>query len=170
VSNFDEWQRARSITTRDDFVALHPYAFLISAPRPDTGEFTPLTKPTEFRTVTHKNELPSRPHGQTLEDMLLILPLCKADGHPFPERISVGRAMNCDVVIRDPSVSKLHGHFRDVGPSSAYFTDAKSSNGSRVDGAQLRPGEAVAIERQMLVSLGRVQLMLVCAADVYDWL
>ena len=171
MGNLDEWRRARAITTRADFIALHPYAFLISAPRPDTGEFVALTKPTEFRTVTHKHDaLPRAQNQEHLEDSLLILPLRKAEGHPFPERISVGRAMNCDIVIRDPSVSKLHGHFRDVGTDSAYFTDAKSSNGTRVDGAAVKPAEAVAISRQTLLSFGRVQLMLVSAADVYDWL
>jgi hypothetical protein len=171
VSTLDEWRRARSITTRDDFVALHPYAFLVSAPRPDTGEFMPLTKPTEFRTVTHKHDLLPRPQArETLEDSLLVLPLRKTEGHPFPERISVGRAMNCDVVIRDPSVSKLHGHFRDVSPEAAFFTDARSSNGTRVDGASIEPGEPVQITRMTLLSFGRVQLIMMSAADVYDWL
>jgi len=170
VSNLDEWRRARAITTRHDFVALHPYAFLVSAPRPDTGEFGPLTNPTEFRTVTHKHDLPPpRQTAQALQEaMLLILPLRKAEGHPFPERISVGRAMNCDVVIRDPSVSKLHGHFRDIGTDAAFFTDAKSSNGTRVDGELIKPGDAVEIKRQTVLSFGRVHLTLVSAADVYD--
>jgi len=160
VSTLDEWRRARAITTRNDFIALHPYAFLVSAPRPDTGEFMPLTKPTEFRTVTHKHELPPRRETQgPQEDSMLILPLCKADGHPFPERVSVGRAMNCDVVIRDPSVSKLHGHFRDVGAESAFFTDAKSSNGTRVDGAAAKAAELRARASDAGVRGGPVRLV-----------
>src|SRR5262245_27832586 len=41
-----------------------------------------------------------------------ILPVAKAAGNPYPDRISIGRARNCDVVMRDPTVSKLHAHFR----------------------------------------------------------
>jgi pSer/pThr/pTyr-binding forkhead associated (FHA) protein len=172
VSNIDEWRRIRSITNRSDFVALHPYVFLVSAPERGTAEFTPLTKPTEFRTVTHKQDVALPQRGQALQppETPLILPLRKADGHPFPERISIGRANNCDLVIRDPSVSKLHGHFRDVGPESALFTDAKSANGTRVDGTQIKPGEAIEIRRHALLSFGRVQLMLISAEDAYDWL
>jgi hypothetical protein len=73
-------------------------------------------------------------------------------------------------VIRDPSISKLHGHFRDVRPDSAVFTDAKSSNGTRIDGNLVEPGEPVEIQRQGLLVLGRVRLLLLSAADVYDWL
>ena len=173
MSNIDEWRRVRAITTRNDFVALHPHVFLVSAPERGTAEFTPLTKPTEFRTVTHKQELPPLPQRGPelhLPETPLILPLRKQDGNPFPERISIGRATNCDVVIRDPSVSKLHGHFRDVGPESAFFTDAKSANGTRVDGVSIKPGEAVELHRNALLSFGRVQLMLISAADAYDWL
>ncbi|MEY4578330.1 MAG: hypothetical protein RL701_3033 [Pseudomonadota bacterium] len=100
----------------------------------------------------------------------LVVPLRKASGNPFPDRISVGRAVNCDVVIRDPSISKLHGHFRDVGLDAAVFTDAKSSNGTRIDGVVVPPGVTVRIERHGLITLGRVRLQLVTAIDVYDWL
>jgi hypothetical protein len=172
VSNIDEWRRVRTITTRNDFVALHPHVFLVSAPDRETAEFTPLTKPTEFRTVTHNQDIPAAQRGHALQqaETALILPLRKADGHPFPERISIGRATNCDLVIRDPSVSKLHGHFRDVGPQSAFFTDAKSANGTRVDGMPIKPGEAIEIHRHALLSFGRVQLMLISSEDAYDWL
>jgi len=172
VSIIDEWRRVRAITTRNDFVALHPHVFLVSAPERGTAEFTPLTKPTEFRTVTHKADAPLPLRGPLLQlpETPLILPLRKSEGHPFPERISIGRATNCDVVIRDPSVSKLHGHFRDVGPESACFTDARSANGSRVDGVLIKPGEAIELRQHALLSVGRVQLMLISAADAYDWL
>jgi hypothetical protein len=107
---------------------------------------------------------------QPVSDERVVVNLIKAASNPFPERISVGRAPNCDVVIRDPSVSKLHGHFREVRSDSAVFTDAKSSNGTRVDGSLVEPGEPVEILRQGLVVLGRVRLVLMSAADVYDWL
>jgi hypothetical protein len=154
------------VTTRDDFVALHPYAFLVSAT--SSSQSMPFLKPTEFRTVTHREQLKSA--ASNLEESLLVLPLRKLAGNPFPERISIGRATNCDLVIRDASVSKLHGHFRDVTATSAVFTDAKSSNGTRLDGTLVQPGIPAEIHLQSLISFGRVALMFLGASDVYDWL
>jgi hypothetical protein len=171
VTILEEWRRTRANTKRDDFVALHPYAFLISASAA-AGDAAnrpmAVVKPTEFRTVTHK-EYAAKADAPNLE-LPLILPLRKGEGRPFPERISVGRATNCDLVIRDASISKLHGHFRDVTGQSAFFTDAKSSNGTRLDGSLVPPGVATEIGPNMLLSFGRVQLMFMSPGDVYDWL
>ena len=62
-----------------------------------------------------------------------VLPVVKAPGNPYPDRVSVGRARNCDVVMRDPSVSKLHAHFRIGGPK-LELVDIDSQNGTRVNG------------------------------------
>jgi hypothetical protein len=172
VTSLDEWRRTRANTTRADFLALYPYAFLISATGAEGGTISrpmPIVKPTEFRTVTHKEYNAAKTDGQSLE-LPLILPLRKGEGRPFPERISVGRAVNCDVVIRDASISKLHGHFRDVATETAFFTDAKSSNGTRLDGSLIRAGVATEIRRQTVLVFGRVQLMFMSPGDVYDWL
>jgi len=128
-----------------------------------------VVRPVEFRTVTHKEYNTSKPETPNLE-LPLILPLRKGEGRPFPERISVGRATNCDLVIRDASVSKLHGHFRDVSMDVAFFTDAKSSNGTRLDGTLIQPGTATEIRTNTLLSFGRVQLVFMSPGEVYDWL
>jgi hypothetical protein len=171
VTILEDWRRTRANTKREDFIALHPYAFLISASGAGGGTVNkPMSavKPTEFRTVTHK-EYAAKTDAPSLE-LPLILPLRKGEGRPFPERVSVGRATNCDLVIRDASISKLHGHFRDVTGESAFFTDAKSSNGTRLDGTLIPPGVATEIRRTMLLSFGRVQLVFMSPSDVYDWL
>jgi hypothetical protein len=123
----------------------------------------------EFRTVTHEraNWSLAPPIGSTDP---IVLALAKSPSNPFPERISIGRAPNCDVVLREPSISKLHGHFRDVQYDRAIFTDAKSANGTRLDGTTVEPGVAVEIHRHCIVELGRVRLLLLSAADLYDWL
>ena len=168
----DEWRRTRANTTRADFLALHPYAFLVSAST-GTGvaanQPMSVVRPVEFRTVTHKEYNANKLETPNLE-LPLILPLRKGEGRPFPERISVGRATNCDLVIRDASVSKLHGHFRDVSTEQAFFTDAKSSNGTRLDGTLIQPGSATEIRANTLLSFGRVQLVFMSPGDVYNWL
>jgi hypothetical protein len=169
VTLLDELRHTRENTKRGDFIALHPYAFLVSATAATASQQLPIVKPTEFRTVTHREHAAVNAEAESFE-AALILPLRKGEGRPFPERISVGRAVNCDVVIRDASVSKLHGHFRDIGEESALFTDGKSSNGTRLDGGLIQPGVATEIRRQSHLSFGRVQLMFMSPGDVYDWL
>jgi hypothetical protein len=168
----EQWRRARAKLTRVQYQAQHPYAFLVSAFdfQAKSGLHTaPLQL--EFHTQIHatgslRAPLPEAPEREET----LILPLRKVASNPFPDRISVGRAPNCDVVIRAPSVSKLHGHFREVTANSAVLTDAKSSNGTRVDNAALAPGLATLVAEFSHVSFGRVRLQLLSASAVYDLL
>ncbi len=165
----EDWRRIRSGVSRAEFVSAHPHPFLVSGPRGSTDEVAPAFKAIEFRTVTHDRPAWSLAPEAIAQEQL-VLALRKAASNPFPERISVGRAPNCDVVLREPSVSKLHGHFRDVRPDRAIFTDAKSANGTRLDGTPVEPGVPVEILRQCIVELGRVRLVLLSADDLYDWL
>jgi hypothetical protein len=110
------------------------------------------------------------PASTASSDEVLVIPLKKAPENPFPERISVGRAPNCDIVFREPSVSKLHGHFRDVSADSAVFTDAKSANGTRLNGAVVAAGAAIEVKSFSYLIFGRIRVQLLASADVYDWL
>lgn len=64
-----------------------------------------------------------------------FVPLRKSAGKPFPERISVGRALNNDVVLRHASVSKFHAYFECDDKGGFYVTDARSKNTTTVNGA-----------------------------------
>lgn len=71
----------------------------------------------------------------------------KSEKNPFKGRISVGRANNNDIVIRHPSISKLHAHFisdirqSQIGhsPMTLRLLDAGSSNGTFLNGERLEP-------------------------------
>jgi hypothetical protein len=153
------------------FVARHPYAFLVwvVGQSPDA---TPIASPPQlgFHTQVHAGAMRPAYAGGAGAEEVVVIPLKKAPTNPFPDRISVGRAPNCDIVFRDPSVSKLHGHFRDVSADSAVFTDAKSANGTRLNGAAMVSGEAVEVRSFAYLILGRVRVQLLASADVYDWL
>jgi hypothetical protein len=55
----------------------------------------------------------------------------------FPERISVGRAANKDIVLRHESVSKFHGWFELDEAMNLYFVDAGSTNHTVIRSKQL---------------------------------
>ena len=94
----------------------------------------------------------------------------KAPRKPFPERISVGRALNCDVVLREASVSKLHAHFQKVLPDEALITDVKSANGTRVNGKKIGAGMAVRVVSGDTIQFGGVVVVFVSPKALYDLL
>ncbi|MDB4973853.1 MAG: hypothetical protein JWN48_2194 [Myxococcaceae bacterium] len=167
----EQWRKSLEGVTRSQFVSRHPYAFLVWAVG-QSGDVTPLAAPPQlsFHTQVHGGPARAGLIAGGATEGVLVIPLKKAPGNPFPDRISVGRAPNCDIVFRDPSVSKLHGHFRDVTADSAVFTDAKSANGTRLNSAAMVSGEAVEVKSFSYLSLGRVRVQLLSSADVYDWL
>ena len=80
----------------------------------------------------------------------ILVPLRKREGKPFAERISVGRALNNDVVLRHASVSKFHAYFECDDKGGFYLTDARSKNTTTVNGAvvesmaRVHPGDEIA--------------------------
>jgi hypothetical protein len=55
----------------------------------------------------------------------------------YMERISIGRALNKDIVLRHASVSKFHGWFEVDEMGGLHVADAGSKNSTRVNGKQL---------------------------------
>jgi hypothetical protein len=76
----------------------------------------------EFHTrVATKNSAPPR----AVENFACV----KAPGNPYLDRISIGRAANCDIVLRDasPSASSSASH-RSWSPSSAASSSRSSAS------------------------------------------
>ena len=59
--------------------------------------------------------LPHRPRVTPDDVELEIFPLTKKPGASFPDRITIGRTANNDIVIADTSVSRLHAYVRRDG-------------------------------------------------------
>jgi FHA domain-containing protein len=120
--------KARNLA-REQFVAQHPHLYLVIAEHADQ-------LPIGFETAVVSNfrgTLKPSPAAPDLE----IIEISKAPGNPYPDRISVGRARNCDVVLRDPSVSKLHAHLRLREGGKLDLIDLESQNGTRINGRTL---------------------------------
>jgi hypothetical protein len=122
--------------------------------------------PVAFRTIV-VSPGEKRPAQSRVDEIDEVLPIAKAPENPYPERISVGRARNCDVVLRDGSVSKLHAHFYVEG-DALDLVDLESQNGTRVNGRTLAPHER---ERVLLgdeLEFGTVRATIADAGALFD--
>ncbi len=168
-----DWIKVKRSLTREAFAQKYPVPFLLrKAPRafPTPGGEEPPTAPSHlgFHTKIMDPTRPAPP-PQRLPGVL-VMPLTKVEGGAFAERISVGRALNCDVVIRDESVSKLHAYFRIVTATSAEVTDAKSANRTLVNAKIVEPGQTARVAVGDTLIFGRVALQFMDAASTYDWI
>lgn len=169
-----EWQALKRGLSRAAFMAKFTHPFLL---RRRLSRTVRLSKELDddwaervsFETrVTGSEDLLARTDKPEKMKGTRVVPLVKAEGNPFPERISVGRAANCDIVLRDSSVSKLHAHIRVLSPSLAEITDVKSSNGTRVNGQALAPMVAMRLHSGDTMLLGSVVLQFLDPQALYD--
>lgn len=105
--------------------------------------------------------VPSTSHWQAIR-------IVKRPGNPYPDRMSVGRAFNCDVVLRFPVVSKLHAHFSISAAGELHLTDLGSSNGTWHNGLRLEPGQAITVAPRDRLSFGGVLCQVIDADGLYD--
>jgi hypothetical protein len=95
-----------------------------------------------------------------------VYPLVKKPGASFPDRITIGRATNNDVVLADHSISKLHAYVRRAA-TGYVVADAGSKNGSTLRGARLEPRKEQALVSRAVLRLGDVDLTFYAADELY---
>jgi len=73
--------------------------------------------------------------------------------------VTLGRAANNDVVVDDPSVSRVHAFLQLDGHSRVWHVlDAESSAGTFVGGERLAPGRPAPLADGAVLLLGHVEL------------
>jgi hypothetical protein len=98
-----------------------------------------------------------------------IYPLSKSGSNPWSDRVLVGRASNNDIVLRNDRISKLHAYFQCGARGIWRLYDAKSANGTRVDGVPIPAGEdGLEIHSGQLLMFGTVATEVVDSATLYD--
>ena len=98
-----------------------------------------------------------------------IYPLLKKAGASFPDRITIGRTSNNDIVVADASISRLHAYVRRDG-KQWLVADGGSKNGSWLRGAILEPRRERPLESRAVLRLGDVDLTFYLASDLYAML
>jgi hypothetical protein len=106
------------------------------------------------------------PHGEAEVD-LEVFPLVKKPGASFPDRITIGRTLNNDIVIVDHSVSRFHAYVRQTG-DGWVIADAGSKNGSWLRGSPLEPRRELPIPSRAVLRLGEVDLTFYDAGDLFQ--
>ena len=159
---------------RRKFIEDHEGFYLIKRPEispPADDGRTGEEEAIDFETIS---AVPAVPLGEASDESFpwewRIAPIRKREGNPFPDRVSVGRAPNCDIVIRLPYISKLHAHFVPKDDGTIELVDQKAANGSSINARQLSPGERVVVEPGDRVWLGTLELELADAPRLYDLL
>jgi FHA domain len=101
-----------------------------------------------------------------IEVDLEIYPLAKKPGASFPDRITIGRTANNDVVIADPSVSRLHAYIKHTGDAWSV-TDAGSKNGSWLRGIALDARKESKLPASAVLRFGEVDVTFYLARDLF---
>lgn len=163
-------------STREEFVRAHAFLFLLVRggdddeplpSEPPNGESAPatVTLGITFQTFTG---YPG--DHDTTREIRHVLPVVKRLSNPYPDRISLGRARNCDIVLRNRSVSKLHAHFRQGEQSKLEIVDLQSYNGTWLNGTHLKPNVPAEVSMGDELQFGVITAQLVDAATLFDLL
>ena len=184
-----DWAELALVSRVDQWVAAHPYLFMISRAR--------MVRPTRAAaTVTGMQALRNRdaivprepqdlgrvptgafriaelkPKGAPAErserGRPLVLPLKKVQS-TFPSMITVGRTDNNDLVVPDEQVSKFHAFFRLVG-DRVELSDAGSRNGTFVGSRKLAPrGASAPVGLRDKFAFGAIEFQLYDARGCWE--
>ena len=99
---------------------------------------------------------------------LAVVPVAKREGNPFPERLTVGRATNSDVLLRVPFVSKVHAHVIREPDGSFSIHDNNPSNRTYLRNRVLEAGATRKLDVGDSVAFGSLEFEFVDAGRLYD--
>jgi hypothetical protein len=130
------------------------------------GEVLMPRRQLEYQTAAHDPDRPESDLRATSAALGLgprfVVPLRKRAGADdvYAERISVGRALNKDIVLRDASVSKFHAWFSLHEGREFTVADAGSRNLTRVNGEPIPSKRSWPIAPGDSVQFGKIETLL----------
>jgi hypothetical protein len=153
--------RSARLLTRAEFVTQHAGHYFLKRPRAGATTTTQEVA-IGFNTVAAKFD------ADPFAEEWRIVPVVKREGNPFPERLTVGRATNCDVLLRVPFVSKVHAHVIREPDGSFSLHDNNPSNRTYLQNRVLAAGSTRKLSVGDAVAFGSLEFEFVDAARLYD--
>ena len=150
---------ARSATVAE-FVSRSNAAFLLKRPH---VKLLQLPAPSTITFETRLTTIDVDPYATEWR----LAPVKKRDGNPFPDRISIGRAPNCDIVIRLPSISKVHAHIV-IHDGQYSLVDNGAANSTFINRGRLKDKVAVPMRFGDKIALGSIEFEFVDAKNLYQ--
>jgi hypothetical protein len=144
---------------RAEFITRHRGHFLLKRP---SGSAQP--KENDFGFATVAIQVNVDPFAAEWR----IVPVAKRPSNPFPERLTVGRATNCDVVLRVPFVSKVHAHLLIKYDGTMALHDNRPSNYTFHNQKKLAPDATEKLEVGDSVGFGSLEFEFVDGGRLYD--
>ncbi len=149
------------MVTRADFVAQHPGHYFLKRPRAGA-------KGGKEESSIGFNTVAAKIDQDPFADEWRIVPVVKREGNPFPERLTVGRATNCDVILRVPFVSKVHAHVIHEPDGSFSIHDNNPSNRTFLKNRVLEAGATRKMAVGDAIAFGSLEFEFVDAGRLYD--
>lgn len=163
MERVDNYLAAARALSLQEFVAAHEGYFLIKRPNRRVSSL-PAPATIAYETVLTRVEV------DPFATEWRIVPVKKRPGNPYPDRLSVGRAPNCDVVLRLPSISKVHAHMLVQSDNSLCLRDNQASNQTFLNGRKLEPGTTAKLAAGDSIALGSLSLEFVDAKLLHQLL
>jgi hypothetical protein len=160
AQSLEAWKR-EAVLPAASFAKLHGRAFLLLQRAGKVRLQTP-QRP-------HKT-LAARPSLQTElpPTKYIVFPIRKTERSLIARFYSVGQTRTNDVVIRDVSVSKFHAFFQDAEDGGFLLQDARSTNGTFVNGERVPrqgQGDPVRVRPGDRIRFGTVEVTFMAADD-----
>ncbi len=153
-----------------EFIAKHGNLFLVKAPSLADAQWDEgIHYETVFVAAPKPMPEEGLEDGAAFDASWRVAPVRKRPGNPFPDRISIGRARNCDIVLRLSYISKLHAHFLVSGPS-LRLCDQRSANGTAINGTALRAGRPTRVGLGDKIEFGSLKVQLLDGAGLQKML
>jgi pSer/pThr/pTyr-binding forkhead associated (FHA) protein len=137
--------------SHDEFVARFAGYYLVVGPLPNEED--------PFAFDTRSANVQRMLTGGLVANASLIVALKKSERSPYATLISVGRARNCDVVLRASTVSKLHAQFV-VQEGGWQLVDRESANATEVNGRVLPANQPEAVAPGDRLKFGAIECLL----------
>ena len=143
------------------FIAQCPAMFLVKRPTRTGTTQAPPNAQISFHT-SHATQV-----ADPYPDEFRLAPIKKNPKNPFPDRMTVGRAPNCDVVVRMPSVSKVHAHLSYTDKGTLLLRSANPTNTTRHNSRLVDGDDVVEVGPGDTISLGALTLEVMRSKDLY---